>query len=85
MNKFVGRVSFKHLAVEGSYVEDEARSLVLQFCAESDVKAAVFVYELGEIEGEPHAHFYFESSKGKCSIQNYLKRKFRLPPQVGYA
>jgi len=83
MNQFVGRVSFKHLVVDGSSVEDEGRALCLQFCAESDVKSAVFVFELGEIEGEPHAHFYFESSKGKCSIQNYLKRKFKLPPQVG--
>lgn len=78
--QYVGRVSFKHLKEEED-IELEASSMSLAFCVEAGVKSPVFVFEVGDC-GEPHAHFFFESSKSAATIRRLLQKHFKLPAKV---
>lgn len=80
-NKYVGRVSFKHLKEEED-LEAVVSKMAFDFaCEVGDAVAPCFVYEEGDC-GEPHAHFYFGSRKSRSSLERLLKKWFKLPPKV---
>lgn len=76
---FIGRVSLKHLSPE---YDGEWLAFCISFCALSDVSAHCFVFELGDVEKEPHLHFYFESKKSIDALRRHLIKAFKLPPKA---
>ena len=77
--KFVGRVSLKHL--EGD-VEVLAKEMCLAFAAEGGFPEHCFVFELGDVEKEPHLHFYLETAKSDATLRRLLQKAFDLPPKA---
>lgn len=80
MTQYVGRISFKHYEKEG--LEEKARIDCMAFKVEmGDMGTPVFIFEVGDC-GEPHAHFYFRTHKGRSTVERALKKHFHLPPKV---
>lgn len=84
MAQFRGRISFKHLVegADGMCVEDQAKVQCLDFVSRTGVSRHCFIYEEGTVAGEPHCHFYFESSKSVSTLIKNIKQAFRLPDRV---
>lgn len=82
MTQYVGRVSFKHYEGDLDAIFVEAKKDCLSFAVEmGEMGTPCFIFEVGEC-GEPHAHFYFRTTKSLSTVQRILKRHFRLPPKV---
>lgn len=79
---FVGRLSGKHLVIEGGNVELDMKERCLQFAAAMDLKVHCFVYEEGAINEEPHVHFFFETLKSADTVRRNLIKHFKLPPKA---